>query len=68
MYVIMHKWIYSFTISQCGVLILPSWNLLPVISMGFLMQWFGKVICWLVFSPDLVDSGFPSIHIIPEAM
>ena len=68
MFVIMHKWIYSFTLSQRGVLILTSLNLLTVLNIGFTIQWFSKVIYWLVFSPDIVDSDFPSIHVIPEVM
>ena len=39
-----------------------------LVNMGFLILWFSKVILWLVFSYDLVDSDFPSIHIIPEVM
>ena len=64
----MHKLICYFTHSQLGIQILPSLNQLPVIKMGLLIQWFSKVIYWLVFNTDLVCSDFPSIHIIPEAM
>ena len=64
----MHKMLYSFTNSQRGVPILPYLNSLPVLNKSLIIQWFFKVICWLVFSPDLVDSDFPSIHIILEVM
>ena len=64
----MHKLIYSLTLSQLGVPISPSLNLLPVLNMSLLIWWFSKVIFWLVFSTDIVDSDLISIHIIPEAM
>ena len=64
----MHKLIYSLTLSQLGVPISPSLNFLPVLNMSLLIWWFSKVILWLVFSPDIVDSDLLSIHIIPEAM
>ena len=68
MYWIMHKLIFSSTPSQWGVQMLPSLDLIPVLNMSLLIQWFSKVIYWLVFSPDIVDSDFPSIHVIPEVM
>ena len=64
----MHKLIYSLTLYQLGVPISPSLNFLPVLNMSLLIWWFSKVIFWLVFSTDIVDSDLLSIHIIPEAM
>ena len=68
MYLIMHKLICYFTHSQLGIQILPSLNQLPVIKMGLLIQWFSKVIYWLVSGPDLMYSNLPSIHITPEVI
>ena len=64
----MSKWNYSFTPSQRGVQILPSVNLLTVLNMSLIIQWYSKLIFWFVFSPDLMDIDLPSIHIIPQVM
>ena len=60
--------LYSFTNSHRGVPILTYLNSLPVLNKSLIIQWFFKVIFRLDFSPDLVDSDFPSIQITPEVM